>query len=92
MILHIINHSPFKTHDLADCLRVYRQKDSLLLIEDGVYAVLKADKLEGVRCYALIDAIDARGLRNRVSDALTLIDYDQFVDLTVEHKQLCSWY
>ena len=37
-MLHIVNHSPLSSRNLASCLRFALPGDALLLIEDGVYA------------------------------------------------------
>ena len=37
-MLHTINKSPFQNSALENCLRLARDGDVILLLEDGVYA------------------------------------------------------
>jgi tRNA 2-thiouridine synthesizing protein B len=98
-MLHIVNKSPFEKTSLASCLRVASKGGALLLIEDGVYAVVKNSAVEsalrgamaGMPVYALQADIEARGLADRVMDGVKLVGYDGFVDLVAEHRTSQSW-
>ncbi len=37
-MLHTVNKSPFQNSALENCLRLVRDGDVILLLEDGVYA------------------------------------------------------
>ncbi len=99
-VLHIVNKSPYERNSLDTCLRLARADSSILLIEDGIYAVSKngaaADKmrqaLDKHRVYALEADLKARGIgADMVLDGISLVDYDGFVELTTEHDRLQSW-
>lgn len=82
--LHMVNRSSA----LAACLAVAADEDAVLLIEDGVYATLRAP----VRpLHAIEDDIRARGLTSRVDVAITRIGYAEMVELTVKHQPIVSW-
>jgi tRNA 2-thiouridine synthesizing protein B len=98
-MLHTVNKSPFERNTLDSCLTHAKKGSAILLIEDGVYAVLKgtapAKKLEQtmktIPVYALQPDIEARGLKDRVLDGVKLVDYSGFVDLAAEYPTVQSW-
>ena len=98
-MLHIINKSPFERNSLDSCLRVARPGNSLLLIEDAVYAAVKgntaADKVglaaQTLKVYALAPDLEARGMKEIAMEGVTLVDYGGFVDLVAEHSVVQSW-
>ena len=99
-VLHIVNKSPYERNSLDTCLRLARADSSILLIEDGIYAVSKnaaaADKMQAAlgkhRIYALEPDLKARGIAaDMLLDGISLVDYDGFVELTTEHDKLQSW-
>ncbi len=100
MTLHIVNKSPHATNALASCLRVIQPGESLLFIEDGVYAALATAEAgaaivaapDRVQFYALQTDVAARGLVNRLNVAVNVIDYAGFVELTETHQPIQSWY
>ena len=91
--LHTINKT--STHSaLSSCLKVARNGDSILLIEDGVYASsqLCQSPLEGVALYALHEDLLARGLdASTLSGTIKTVDYNVFVDLVCQHQRCVSW-
>ncbi|MEK9719451.1 MAG: sulfurtransferase complex subunit TusB [Quisquiliibacterium sp.] len=97
-MLHIVNKSPTAAPALSSALRL-SGKGALLLIEDAVYAATLGSPAEAelrkaqdrLKVYALAPDLEARGMADRVSDGVTLIDYDGFVDLVVEHSSCQSW-
>jgi len=99
MLLHTVNKSPFERDALDSCLRHARDGSAVLLIEDGVYGALAdsafsprvAAALKKVAVYALRPDVEARGLQQRVLGSVSLIDYDDFVDLVVRHDAVQSW-
>jgi tRNA 2-thiouridine synthesizing protein B len=98
-MLHIVNKSPYEKSALESCLRVAQSGNAVILIEDAVYAIARgssaADKLQkaaaSLKLYALAPDIEARGLRERVIDGVTLVDYAGFVDLVANHPTNQSW-
>ncbi len=97
-MLHVVNKSPFERDALASALRMAQPGSGLLLIEDGVYAVVKgtkaADQLKaanGLTVYALWPDVEARGMQDRVLEGIKMVDYGGFVDLVAEHATVQSW-
>ncbi len=94
MILHTINKSP-QNPALKACLRVATKDSAILLIEDGVYAALLGPDLEALlqhKVYALAPDIKARGLLEKLSPQITLVDYSGFVALVEQYDTVQSWY
>lgn len=99
--LHTINKSPFSHSTLASCLQVCSKKDGILLLEDGVFGALTnapcAEELsamiaEGVKVYALTGDVNARGIQEKLRGDIFLTDYNGFVQLSIEHNCVQSWY
>lgn len=97
-ILHIINKSVFTHQALRQCLKCYKDSDSLLFVGDGVYCALnsheQAAKLSTINhCYALVDDIDARGIdHSTLLDNIQLIDDKAFVELSISNPLSQSWF
>ncbi|MEQ4924465.1 sulfurtransferase complex subunit TusB [Proteus hauseri] len=83
--------------DLETFLSLLTKQDDVLLIQDGVLAVLEGNPLlkfclkQQIPIYALIDDVVARGLKDQASHHITLVNYGDFVDLTVKHPQQMHW-
>ncbi len=99
MILHTVNQSPFDKQTLVHCLNRCGEDDSILLIENGVYAALTdgvfSKLLSGAAIqtvYALEEDVLARGLGSKILPTIKLIDYAQFVQLCTEHALVQSWF
>ncbi len=99
--LHTINKSPFSHTTLTSCLQVCGNKDGILLLEDGVFGALSsapcAEELtaiinSGVKIYALAGDVNARGLQQKLREDVKPIDYNGFVQLSIEHNCVQSWY
>ena len=100
-MLHIVNKSPFERNALAACLRLAAPGGSVLLIEDGVIAAMKAtrvaDEVAGamekeLSFYVLTPDVRARGLaEERLLPGVKAVDYDGFVDLVTGHDNVQSW-
>lgn len=99
--LHTINKSPYAHNALSSCLKVCTESDGILLLEDGVFGTLTnaptAEELQmlikrGVNVFALINDIKARGLEEKLAQNIKLIDYNEFVQLTLDHRCVQSWY
>lgn len=91
-MLHTVNKSPFQNSSLENCLRVARQGDVILLLEDGVYAAsagtAKSSLIEQAvkrhTVYAIEADLKARGLANLIKE-IRVASYGDFVDLVEQH-------
>lgn len=91
-MLHTVNKSPFQNSALENCLRLARDGDVILLLEDGVYAAaprtVKSSLIEqAVRrhaVYAIEADLKARGL-DKLIKQVHIASYGDFVDLVEKH-------
>jgi len=91
-MLHTVNKSPFQNSALENCLRLAREGDVILLLEDGVYATamgtIKSSLIEqAVRrhvVYAIGADLKARGLDKLIKE-VRIASYGDFVDLVEKH-------
>ncbi len=99
--LHTINKSPYAHNTLTSCLKVCTEHDGILLLEDGVFGATTsapgADEIQmlsqrGVKVFALMNDIKARGLEGKLAPNIELVDYNAFVQLTLDHRCVQSWY
>lgn len=99
-MLHTVNKSPFERNALESCLNHAVEGSAILLIEDAVYGALKdtavAAKVEAAlgknKVYVLGPDLAARGMsEDRVIDGITVVDYEGFVDLTVDYGAVQAW-
>ncbi len=99
-ILHTVNKSPFERNSLESCLNYAKAGSSVLLFEDGVYAAMQgtvvAEKVRAAaqdrKIYALGPDLKARGLDDgRLIDGVKVVDYEGFVDLSVESDKVQAW-
>jgi len=99
-ILHIVNKSPTDRNAFDTCFRMASPEDSILLIEDGVYAAV-ADaefaskintRLNDFSFYVLGPDVAARGLGDiSLIKEIDVVDYKGFVDLVAENDLTQSW-
>ena len=99
-MLHLVNKSPFERSNLQACLSRAVPGSAILLLEDAVYASLRttavADLLSSAvnqfDVFVLAPDLAVRGYdEEHVLEGVKLIDYDSFVDLTVERGTIQSW-
>ena len=98
-MLHTVNKSPFERNSLDSCLNHAKDGSSVLLFEDGIYAVLKGSaasgklqKASGISVYALGPDLKARGIgEDQIIEGVKVVDYDGFVDLVTRHDNVQSW-
>ncbi len=99
-MLHLVNKSPFERTTLEACLRRAAPGSGILLYEDGVYAALAgtsfaptiANATNAFDIFVLAPDLAARGYApDAVIDGVRTIDYDGFVDLTIEKQSVQSW-
>jgi tRNA 2-thiouridine synthesizing protein B len=95
-MLHLVNKSPYERNSLDTCVGYCRQGDTVLLIEDGVYAAIKtgsvAGKLRGLDVAALGPDLKARGIpEDKLVEGIKVVDYADFVDLVEAKDKVQSW-
>lgn len=95
MQLHIINQSPYQKNAFAQAIRVARAEDTILLVDEGVYALTGA-YLEQIQqhpgqCLAIKEHVNLRGLKP-VPGTVELINFDDFVTLSMKAQHCLSWY
>ena len=98
-ILHTVNKSPFEKQSLSSCVAHASNGDAILMIEDAVYgavsgtvAAAQLAENNNISIYALGPDLNARGLGEaKLAEGINIIDYDGFVDLSVEHDKTQSW-
>jgi tRNA 2-thiouridine synthesizing protein B len=95
-MLHLVNKSPYERNSLDTCVGYVKDGDTLLLIEDGVYAAAKAGqasaKLAGLDVAVLGPDLAARGIgEDKLADGVTVVDYAGFVDLVEAKDKVQSW-
>jgi tRNA 2-thiouridine synthesizing protein B len=95
-MLHVVNKSPYERNSLGTCIGYCREGDTLLLIEDGVYAAIATGKaaaqLEGLQVAALGPDVKARGIaEDKLVEGIRIVDYAGFVDLVATTDRVQSW-
>jgi len=91
MTLHIIQKSPFSSSALDDCLKTIGPDDSILLMNDGVYACKHPILNDLSNCiFALKEDLMARGLApiNNIQS----LEYSGFVAECCNHQNTISWF
>jgi tRNA 2-thiouridine synthesizing protein B len=98
--LHTINKSPFETNSLETCLRLAANGNTVLFYEDGVYGAMKgttvADKIKSamknLTFCALGPDLKARGIdAGKLLEGIKVVDYSEFVKLSVDNDKVQSW-
>lgn len=95
-MLHVISHTENQI-DKDELLGSLQTTDAILLAQDGVTIAVAGNRLltslvqQTVALYVLRQDLSARGLEQLVDDKLTVIDYDDYVDLTVEQVSQRLW-
>mgnify|MGYP003572334600 FL=1 len=95
-LLHIVNKSPYEKNSLATAVGYVKDGDTLLLIEDGIYAAMQggsaAAKLDGLDVAVMGSDLAARGLaEDKLIDGVSVVDYAGFVDLVEAKDSTQSW-
>jgi len=99
-ILHLVNKSPTDRNAFDTCFRMANPGDSILLIEDGVYAAMAnaefarkiTDRLDNFSFYVLGPDVSARGLDDTpLIEDISVVDYEGFVDLVTDNEVTQSW-
>lgn len=96
--LHIINKPPSSSTLWHSCLAALLPGDTLLIIENGVYAAThttiaeQLSRLEGININFLAADMQARGLALTENNKTSIIDDQQFVELACQHSKVVSWF
>jgi tRNA 2-thiouridine synthesizing protein B len=95
-MLHLVNKSPYDAANLETATAYMRGDDALLLIEDAIYAAIKAGKasalLSGKNVSVLGPDLAARGIgEDKLVEGINIIDYAGFVDLVESNDKVQSW-
>jgi tRNA 2-thiouridine synthesizing protein B len=99
--LHTVNKSPYSNRSLSSCIKICSPGDAILLLEDGVFGAITsapdAEQLQqminsGTKVFAIEADVKARGLADKLLSAIELIDYSSFVQLSIKHRCIQSWY
>lgn len=99
--LHTINKSPYSNSSLASCIKICSKNDAILLLEDGVFGAIKSapesEQLQqlmqtGTRVFAIDSDVKGRALADKLITSIEVISYTDFVQLTIEHRSIQSWY
>ncbi|MBF2760655.1 MAG: sulfurtransferase complex subunit TusB [Ectothiorhodospiraceae bacterium AqS1] len=99
-VLHTVNKSPFEKNALESCLNHALDGSTVLLIEDGVYAAMRAsaieprilDALARLRIHVLENDCRARGIsESALIEGVGSVDDAGFVDLVVGHDNVQAW-
>ncbi len=98
-MLYIINKSFPGSDALESCLKHALPKSAILLYENAVLNAVKGSaashllekRLEANKIYVLLSDIEARGIKDKIMPGIETIDYDGFVDLVIQHKQVQPW-
>ncbi len=98
--LHLLQR-PINRHDFIKQVKLfYAPNDSILLLDDAVFSLTglcQSAELWSLSEFkgpflALQEHLDARGLENLLSqEKVKSIDYQQFVELSVETQKTISW-
>lgn len=93
MTLHILNTSPSDRNTFLSCSYALAEEDTLLLIEDATYWLLPQHRADLARLPARVVVLapdcQARGLE--ISN-MPAVDDAGFVELTVQHAPVLSWF
>ena len=95
-MLHLVNKSPYDAGNLETATAYMLGDDALLLIEDAIYAAIKAGKasamLTGKNVSVLGPDLAARGIaEDKLVEGINIIDYAGFVDLVEANDKVQSW-
>lgn len=98
-MLHIVNKSPEQARTLHRCLRMAQDGQSVLLIEDAVYAATASGAMacgldqaaRRLKVYVLMPDLEARGMAAKRIAGVEPVDYAGFVDLVAAASTTQSW-
>ncbi|RJX65012.1 sulfurtransferase complex subunit TusB [Vibrio sinensis] len=90
-MLHILK----SLQQIAQVAAMFSANDEILLTEEAVYAANSHHPvfpiIKSMKCSVLKNDAQARAMMNRVSPSLTVVDYEQFVQLTAYYDKSLTW-
>ncbi|WP_343183999.1 sulfurtransferase complex subunit TusB [Buchnera aphidicola (Ceratovacuna keduensis)] len=95
-MLHVLINSPFYI-DSNIFFGLIRKRDDIIAIQDGVIISVKNNiflkKIINLskNLYVLEEDLEARGILKYVSKNFSIVNYFDFVDLTVKNKSQIKW-
>ena len=98
--LHTVNKSPFEKNSLETCVRLAAKGSTILMYEDGVYGAMKgttvADTvktaIKNLQVCVMGPDLKARGIdAAKLLDGIKVVDYSDFVKLSVENDKVQAW-
>lgn len=93
MILHTLSTPPSDRTTFQTCSATLGEDDCLLLIEDAVYWLLPHHKAELMRLPARIVALQSDVLARGIpASDVSSVDDAGFVELTIIHDSVISWF
>ncbi len=94
--LHIINKAASNSQLYRDCLDSLHDDDGVIFIESAVYTACGAEPEMfsnfNITAYALKTDILARGIQDKISEKITVVDDGEFVELCCLYKKSVSWF
>ncbi|BBB29318.1 sulfurtransferase complex subunit TusB [Neptunomonas japonica] len=96
--LHTINKPPSNAALWHSCIAALLPGDTLLIIENGVYAAThtiiaqQLSTLEEIDISFLSADLQARGLILADNNKISAVDDQQFVELACQHSKTVSWF
>ncbi|MFT5574651.1 MAG: tRNA 2-thiouridine synthesizing protein B [Bermanella sp.] len=90
--VHLIQKSPFGCDALDACIRVCADSDSIVLMNDAVYAAALPRIWPTKNVYALTDDMASRGITVALAAGILSIDYKELVELCSQHPHSQSWF
>ena len=97
MLLHTLNSTPLSAAT-RDCCNLLGSDDAVILFGDGVYCAIAGSNssatlsASGAAIYALAADVQAAGITARLADHVTIIDYAEFVAISVRYQRQMAWY
>ncbi|XBC41729.1 MAG: sulfurtransferase complex subunit TusB [Buchnera aphidicola (Kaburagia rhusicola rhusicola)] len=95
-MLHILMRSPFEINMIL-LIDLLRSNDDVIALQDSVIIAidknifLKELLSIPIGLYVIKQDVYARGIQSKISSKVNIVDYLQFVFLTVKHKKQMSW-
>lgn len=90
-MLHIVK----SVHALEEAIVLISATDKVLLVEQAVFVANPQHKafamVKGLNVAVLDADVVARGMDNRISHSVVRVDYEGYVELTVEQPKSMTW-
>ena len=87
MSLHLVK----STTGYLSCLNIATEQDAVLLLNDATYLLCQQQTPLHPHIFALETDLAARNILHNVPNTLTIIDYSQMVELSIQHNNSMTW-